>query len=91
MAPPGTVYGGRFVVTMIPGDGIGREVCAAVKTVFSAANVPIDWEEVRVSDSDDLSLALDSLRRNKIGLKGTKHIIIHHDDQASFIRPSRAG
>lgn len=73
-------YGLCYTVSLIPGDGVGREVCGAVKDVFKAAHAPIDWDEVLVSGydpeegapSDDVRLAqvVESLRRNKIGLKG---------------------
>jgi len=33
-------------VTMIPGDGVGPELMSSVKAVFSAAAVPVDFEEV---------------------------------------------
>jgi len=65
-------------VTMIPGDGIGPEISAAVKEIFSAAEVPIDWEDVDVTPvkgPDGLfhipQKAIDSVHRNNgIGLKG---------------------
>ena len=67
-------YGGRFNVTLIPGDGIGKEMCSSVKTVFKALNVPIDFEEVEVSGYSNapsqLKAAVESLKRTKIGLKG---------------------
>ena len=31
-------------VTLIPGDGIGHEVCDATRRVLEAASVKIDWE-----------------------------------------------
>ena len=40
------MYGGRHLVTLIPGDGIGRELVNSVRTVFSALNVPVDFEQV---------------------------------------------
>lgn len=76
MATAGTKYGGRFLVTLLPGDGIGRELCDSVKSVFAALNVPVDFEQVDLtgnvasSDCQKLPVALASLRRNKIGLKG---------------------
>lgn len=73
-------HGLRYTVSLIPGDGVGREVCEAVKDVFRAAQVPIDWDEVLVSGYDpeggppleDVRLAqvIESLRRNRVGLKG---------------------
>ncbi|KAL1919678.1 uncharacterized protein VTP21DRAFT_1609 [Calcarisporiella thermophila] len=68
-------YGGTYTVTLIPGDGIGQEIASAVKTVFRAANVPVEWEQFDVSgytSTDDLTFkkSLESLRRNKVGLKG---------------------
>lgn len=35
--------------TLIPGDGIGPEISAAVQQIFAAANVPIEWESVDVT------------------------------------------
>ncbi|KAJ3161800.1 isocitrate dehydrogenase (NAD(+)) idh1 [Geranomyces michiganensis] len=75
---PGTVYGGQHTVTLIPGDGIGLEMANAVKTVFSAANVPVNWEQFDLSgytkkDEQMLKQAMDSIRRNKVALKGILH------------------
>lgn len=35
--------------TLIPGDGIGPEISAAVQKIFATANVPIEWESVDVT------------------------------------------
>lgn len=69
-------YGGKYTVTLIPGDGIGQEIAASVKDVFKAANVPVEFEQYDVSGltSEDDGLfqeSIESLRRNKVGLKGT--------------------
>lgn len=40
---------GTRKVTLIPGDGIGPEISAAVQKIFAAANVPIEWEAVDVT------------------------------------------
>ncbi|KAK6205190.1 isocitrate dehydrogenase [Scheffersomyces amazonensis] len=67
-------YGGRYTVTLIPGDGIGKEITDSVKTIFKSQNVPIDWETVDVSGVDEtghgVAEAVESLKRNKVGLKG---------------------
>lgn len=73
--PGGTKYGGRYTVTLLPGDGIGRELVSSVKSVFRAMRVPIDFEEIQVSgyinnNSPQLQHAIESLKRTKIGLKG---------------------
>ncbi|KAJ3053857.1 isocitrate dehydrogenase (NAD(+)) idh1 [Rhizophlyctis rosea] len=72
---PGTVYGGIHTVTLIPGDGVGLEMSTAVKTIFKAAGVPIEWEQFDLSgytarDEQLLKQAMDSIRRNKVALKG---------------------
>ncbi len=66
-----------YTVTLIPGDGIGPEVTEAAERVVAAAGVKIDWERVEagaevvakhgtpVPDS-----VLNSVRRNKVALKG---------------------
>jgi isocitrate dehydrogenase (NAD+) len=61
---------------MIPGDGIGKELAMSVKDVFKAASVPVEFEQYDVSgltsESDELyQESIESLRRNKIGIKGT--------------------
>jgi isocitrate dehydrogenase (NAD+) len=63
------------LVTLIPGDGIGREMTNAVKTLFRDVNCPINWEQVDVSfDSENYKEeaveAINSLKRTKVGLKG---------------------
>ncbi|XYA00518.1 isocitrate dehydrogenase (NAD(+)) idh1 [Meyerozyma guilliermondii] len=66
-------YGGKYTVTLIPGDGIGKEITDSVKTIFKSENVPIEWETVDVSGLDKgtgVAEAVESLKRNKVGLKG---------------------
>ena len=67
----------RRTVTLIPGDGIGPEISAAVQKIFAAANVPIDWDVVDVTPERKpdgrFSIpqkAIDSVTKNQIGLKG---------------------
>ena len=104
--PQGTKYGGKHTVTLIPGDGIGRELTDSVRAVFKvraccsqgpfpndrglttpetgrcwadrsdqAAGAPIEFELVNLTADEtgnvNVDEALNSLRRNKVGLKGT--------------------
>lgn len=67
--------GGVYTVTLIPGDGIGQEITDSVKEVFESLNVPVEWEQFNVSGethgSESLfKEAMESLRRNRVGLKG---------------------
>lgn len=50
-APAGArgLASGAQKVTLIPGDGIGPEISAAVQKIFAAAKVPIEWETVDVT------------------------------------------
>jgi isocitrate dehydrogenase (NAD+) len=64
-------------ITLIPGDGIGPEVTEAVLRVLHAAAVTIDWERhdagVLAFERTGRALPaelLDSIRRNKVALKG---------------------
>ncbi|KUJ22790.1 isocitrate dehydrogenase subunit 1 [Mollisia scopiformis] len=87
-----TKYGGKYTVTLIPGDGIGAEVAESVKTVFKADNVPIEWEQVDVTGvesgdkhSEELFReSIASLKRNKLGLKGILHTPIERSGHQSF-------
>jgi isocitrate dehydrogenase (NAD+) len=67
----------RHRVTLIPGDGIGPEVSAAVVRIIEAAGVDIEWERYIVGGhAQDLAGAslpdevIESVRRNRIALKG---------------------
>ncbi len=64
-------------VTLIPGDGIGPEVTNAARIVADATGVPIEWEvveageKVMAKEGTPLpSRVLESLRKNRVGLKG---------------------
>jgi isocitrate dehydrogenase (NAD+) len=64
-------------VTLIPGDGIGPEVSAAVLRIIDAVGVQIEWERFIVGGhAQDLSGAslpdevVESVRRNGVALKG---------------------
>ena len=64
-------------ITMIPGDGIGPEISQAVKDIFSASGVPVEWEDVDVTPvkGPDGKFKLppkifESMSRTKVGLKG---------------------
>ncbi|XP_026540925.1 isocitrate dehydrogenase [NAD] subunit alpha, mitochondrial isoform X1 [Notechis scutatus] len=64
-------------VTLIPGDGIGPEISAAVVEIFEAAKVPVQFEERIVTAIQGPGGkwmipqdAKESMDKNKIGLKG---------------------
>jgi len=64
-------------VTLIPGDGTGPELTEATRRVLEATGVGFDWD-VREAGVDVMETAgtplpddtLDSVRRNKVALKG---------------------
>ncbi|KAH9482706.1 NAD-dependent isocitrate dehydrogenase [Psilocybe cubensis] len=81
-APPTAAFAGqkgnngKYTVTLIPGDGIGPEISESIKNIYTAAQVPIQWEEVSVTpilkggktvipDS-----AIQSVKKNTVALKG---------------------
>jgi len=64
-------------ITLIPGDGIGPEVSAAVKQIISAAGMDITWEEIPARAEFDRrgidfmqSGVVESIRKNRVALKG---------------------
>jgi isocitrate dehydrogenase (NAD+) len=66
-----------YTITLIPGDGIGTEVSAAAVRVLSATGVDFQWETEIAGASavgkEGTALpqrVLDSIRRNKVALKG---------------------
>ena len=66
-----------YEITLIPGDGTGPEIVAAGRRVLDAAGLDINWEVLEagidVMDKYGTPLpdhVLESIRRNKIALKG---------------------
>ena len=69
-----------YQVTLIPGDGIGQEITESVKEIFESVNAPIEWDQYDVSGMSSsgealFKQAMESLKRNKVGLKGLSHIL----------------
>ncbi|KAF5390684.1 hypothetical protein D9757_002724 [Collybiopsis confluens] len=72
---PSSKYGGVYTVTLIPGDGIGQEITDSVKEIFEHVNAPVEWEQYDVSGMSSsgevlFKQAMESLKRNRVGLKG---------------------
>jgi len=66
-----------YRITLIPGDGIGPEVARAAKRCIEATGIEVEWEEViagarALEESGEIlpKKVLDSIRRNKVALKG---------------------
>ena len=64
-------------ITLIPGDGIGPEVAQAAKRCIEATGIDVQWEEAiagerALKESNDIlpKSVLDSIRKNKVALKG---------------------
>ncbi len=64
-------------ITLLPGDGIGPEVTASVVSIIECAGVDVEWEKYFVGSEaiarsgDPLPPeVLESIRRNKVALKG---------------------
>ncbi|KAF9780109.1 hypothetical protein BJ322DRAFT_1084635 [Thelephora terrestris] len=67
---------GKYTVTLIPGDGIGPEISESIKNIYTAAKVPIQWEEVDVTPvlkggkTVIPDAAVNSIKKNTVALKG---------------------
>src|ERR1700687_210420 len=67
----------KRTVTLIPGEGIGPEIAAAVQRIIDASGVAIEWEEVSARAEVERrgggmmrDEAVASVRKNRYGLKG---------------------
>ncbi|XP_018562970.1 isocitrate dehydrogenase [NAD] subunit gamma, mitochondrial-like [Anoplophora glabripennis] len=69
-----STYGGRHLVTMLPGVGSGPRLMEYVKDIFKAAYVPVDFEVIEVKSENhqekDDRMMVSSLLRNRVGIKG---------------------
>lgn len=68
---------GHHIITLIEGDGIGPEISKASTRVIEATGVEIDWEPIKAGinaipdyGSPVPEILLESIRRNKVALKG---------------------
>ncbi len=67
----------KHKITLIPGDGIGTEITAAVVRIIEASGVDIHWDSF-IAGAEALSrygdplpqTVLDSIRQNRVALKG---------------------
>jgi len=67
----------KHVVTLLPGDGIGPEVVGVTTRAIAAAGVDIEWEAGLIGESAFVKHGttlpqevLDSIKRNRLALKG---------------------
>lgn len=61
----------KQTISLLSGDGIGPEVAAAAQRVISAACRTIEWEPQSIGSERGLpSETLDSIKRNRVALKG---------------------
>jgi isocitrate dehydrogenase (NAD+) len=67
----------RHAVTLIPGDGVGPEICDASVRVLEATGVEFDWDVQQAGENVMAEYGtplpdhvLQSIRRNKVALKG---------------------
>lgn len=64
-------------ITLIPGDGIGPEITAAVKKILAATGVAITWDEIPPREAFEKkgmeflkSGVIESIQKNRVALKG---------------------
>jgi isocitrate dehydrogenase (NAD+) len=67
----------RHAVTLIPGDGVGPEICDATVRVLEATGVEFDWDVQQAGEGAIAKFGtplpdqvLESVRKNKVALKG---------------------
>lgn len=60
-------YGGRRIVTMLPGCGNGPEIMKHVRDVFRIASIPVDFEVINECDGE---AEIKSILRNGVAIKG---------------------
>lgn len=82
---PLPIYGGRRLVTMLPGYGLGPEMTSYVKEIFATAQVPVDFEIIEGIGEEFIQNAVTSIKRNRVAIKGNLKNVI---DEEGFIAPN---
>ncbi|HYR53476.1 MAG TPA: isocitrate/isopropylmalate dehydrogenase family protein [Methylomirabilota bacterium] len=67
----------RHAITLVPGDGVGPEICSATVRVLEATGVQFDWDVHQAGEAAIKEFGtplpeplLASIRKNKVALKG---------------------
>ena len=67
----------QHLITLIPGDGIGPEISAAMKEVVAASGADIAWEEapageacIQTAGTPLPASTLEAVKRNRVAIKG---------------------
>jgi isocitrate dehydrogenase (NAD+) len=67
----------KHPVTLLPGDGVGPEICEAAVRVLEATGVEFDWDLQTIGEAAMTGLgtplptqALEAIKRSKVALKG---------------------
>jgi len=86
-----------YKVTLIPGDGIGPEVVKAARRVLEATGVEFHWDMAVAGDSaQDMfgtplpDYVMESIRRNKVALKGPVTTPVGYGFRSVNVRLRRA-
>lgn len=79
-------------VTLIPGDGPGMDVAPHIKRIVEAAGVDIEWDDqiagaaaVEMGEPPVPQRVVDSIRKNKIALKG----LLFVPDEPGVVSPNQ--
>lgn len=83
----------RHTVTLIPGDGVGPEIAAAVQRILAAAGAPLDWERCNAGATVFArgvawgvpQETLDSIRRTGLALKGPLETPVGHGGKSANV------
>lgn len=71
---PDPTYGGRYVIALLPGLGIGPEIYKYVRIAFEEIGVPIDFQELHIDKTSEEETDLDylskAIARNAVALIG---------------------
>lgn len=83
----------RTTVTLIPGDGIGKEVADATARILDAAKCPIEWERCEAGadvfkKGDPTGIpreTADSIARNRVALKGPLETPVGYGEKSANV------
>jgi len=77
-------------ITLIPGNGIGPEIVSSTRKIIDSMNLDIQWEEKHITTSTLTDDLIESIKDNRVALKGPLATPIGHGHKSLNVQLRQA-